>query len=175
MSWKKVSPKARGNKNLFDEWEVADIDRDEQEAGLARRAKRWKEMEFGRKNKQNLEKIAIDNADKMVTKESLFKNPSPLKMAWLRCDFILSNIMEKQAYDFMEWQRVNDPTAYKVLYRKFVSPNMMMNAQAYVDYFAQGGKAPKTISYPEIVKAYRNYYGLTRITVKHKDEEEYEL
>jgi len=175
MSWKKVSPKARGKKDVFDEWEIADIDRDEQRAGLERRAKRWKEIELGRKNKQNLEKIAIDNADKMVTKESLFKNPSPLKMAWLRCDFILSNIMEKEAYDFMEWQRVNDPECYKALYRKFVSPNMMINAQAYVDYFAKGGKAPKTISHSDIVKAYRNHYSLTKITIKHKNEEECEL
>lgn len=176
MSWKKADPKARGKKEVYDEWEHGDIDRDEQKAGLKRRAKRWKQIELERKKSQALEKKAVDNAEKMGRDQSILLDPTPLEMAWLRCDFILSHIMNELAYRFMEWQRLNDPKCYKHLYRKFMSKAMMMNAQLYVDYFAKGGRAPKLITYPIIIRAYKNYYGIkTKFVVKHKNEEEYEL
>ena len=42
----KIRPKNRGKKNVFDEWEHSDIDRNEQREGLKRRELRWKELIF---------------------------------------------------------------------------------------------------------------------------------
>ena len=101
---------------------------------------------------------------------------TPLEEAWLRCDFLLSHIMAKKAYEFMEWQRLNDPACYKHLYKNFMSKNMMHNAQAYVDYFAKGGKPWKLITFGGIIQAYKKYKGIkSKIRIVHKGEDEKEL
>ena len=168
-----------GKKNpkidIMDEYEWADIDRDEQEAGLKRRERRWKEIELVQKQERQLQKKAINNAEKM---ERGVKGVqlTPLQEAWLRCDYLLFNIMELKAYEFMEWQRLNDPGVYRHLYRKFMSKYMMANAQIYADYFAKGGKAPKLISLGDVVQKYKKYKGIkTKIKIVHKGEEEHEL
>ena len=168
-----------GKKNpkidVMDEYEWADIDRDEQEAGLKRRERRWKEVELAQKQARELEKKAIDNAEK-IKRKPMALVVSPLEEAWLRCDYLLFNIMETKAYEFMEWQRLNDPDVYKYLYRKFMSKYMMANAEMYVDYFAKGGKAPKLITLGDIVKRYRKYKGIkTKFKIVHKGEEDREL
>ena len=184
MPSKKGSPKVRGKMNkgrnkddVLDEWEHSDIDRDEQAAGLKRRDKRWKEIALAQKNAAKLEQEALDKADKIGKgKRSIFRDITPLEEAWVRCDFLLSNIMVRQAYEFMEWQRLNDVDAYKRLYKIFMSKAMMQNAQLYVDYFAMGGKPPRYISYPEIVKAYKKIKGIRgKIKIVHKGEDEREL
>lgn len=175
MAGKRARAKVRGNKNIYDEWEHGDIDRDDQKAGLKRRDRRWKQIELERKRQKALEKQAIDNIEKM-DRGSKGRPLTELETAWLRCDFLLSNIMERKAYKFMEWQRVNDPDAYRRLYRKIMSRNMMEFAQEYVDYFAKGYKAPVTVSFPEIVRLYKKIKGIkTRIKLIHKGEDEYEL
>ena len=165
-----------GKKNpkidVMDEYEWADIDRDEQEAGLKRREQRWKEIELAQKQDKLLEKKAIDNAEKMKRRAVM----TPLQEAWLRCDYILFNIMEPKAYEFMEWQRLNDPTTYKYLYKIFMSKYMMMNAHYYADYFAKGGKAPKLVTIGDVVQKYKKYKGIkTKIKILHKGEDEREL
>ena len=183
MPSKKGRPKVRGkmhkgrNKDdVYDEWEHGDIDRDEQTAGLKRRAKRWKEIELAQKNDTKLEQDALAKADKIGGKRSLLRDPTPLEEAWLRCDFLLANMMIKQAYEFMEWQRLNDVDTYKRLYRVFMSKAMMQNAQLYVDYFAQGFTPPRLITYPEVIKAYKKIKGIrSKIKIVHKGEDEKEL
>lgn len=184
MPRKKARPKIRKHQNkskggkfeVYDEWEHSDIDRDEQKAGLARRDKRWKEIALAQKNAAKLEQKALSEADKMDSNRSLLRDITPLEEAWLRCDYLLSCIMEQKAYEFMEWQRLNDVDAYKKLYRVFMSKAMMSFAQQYVDYFAQGGKPPRYVTYPEIIKAYKKIKGIrTKFKVVHKGEEEREL
>ena len=129
-----------------------------------------------RKRNTELEGEALAKANKIGGKRSLLRDPTPLEEAWLRCDFLLANMMMKEAYEFMEWQRLNDVDAYKRLYRVFMSKAMMSNAQMYVDYFAQGGSPPRLITYPEVVKAYKKIKGIrTKFKVVHKGEEEKEL
>ena len=172
--WKKVRPKVRGKKEVYDEWEHHDIDRDEQKAGLIRREKRWKMMEMARQYQQQLEKEAIDKAGHLDQKRNELL--TPLQEAWLRCDFLLSNIMEPEAYNFMEYQRIHDPETYKKLYRKFMSKNMMENASLYVDFFAKGGVAPKKAKIGDVVREYKKIKGIrTKFRVVHKGEEEKEL
>jgi len=172
--WKKARPKVRHKKDVLDEWEVADIDRDEQKAGLIRREKRWKMMELAQKYQQELEKKAIDEAEHMNRPRNQLL--TPLQEAWLRCDYLLFNIMEKNAYAFMEYQRKNDPEIYKKLYRKFMSKNMMEHAQYYVDYFARGNKAPKLVMIGDVVKEYKKLKGIkSNIKIIHKGEDEREL
>ncbi len=161
---------------VYDEWEHHDIDRDEQMAGLARRERRYKEIELDQKKAAKLEQEALAKADKIGEGKSILRDPTPLEEAWLRCDFLLANIMVKEAYEFMEWQRLNDVDAYKKLYRIFMSKAMMRHAQTYVDYFAKGGKSPIMITYPNIIKAYKKIKGIkTKIRIVHKGEEDHEL
>ena len=187
MGRKHARPKARKYLNrtkskidetkieVLDEWEIVDIDRDEQMAGLARREKRWKEIALAKREAEKLEKKAIDNVEKM--KRGTKGRPmTALEEAWLRCDFLLSHIMEEKAYMFMEWQLENDPECYKFLYKKFISPNMMHNAQAYVDYFAKGGEPYKMITHGDIIKMYKKYKNIkSKITFKRKGEVKREL
>jgi hypothetical protein len=168
----KISPKI----DVMDEWEVADIDRDEQVAGLKRRDRRYREIALEQKRQMQLEQKSLSVGDKMDRDHSLLKEPTELEMAWIRCDYLLYNIMMPQAYEFMEYQRLNDTDTYKKLYRKFMSRYMMENAQIYVDFFAQGGKTNKHISFPDVVKEYKKIKGIqSKIAIVHKGEKEYEL
>ena len=165
-----------GKVEVYDEWEHSDIDRDEQKRGLARRERRWKEIELKQREDKKLEQEALSKANKIDSKRSLLRDPTPLEEAWLRCDFLLACIMEQKAYEFMEWQRLNDVNAYKRLYRVFMSKAMMEHAQLYVDYFAKGGKSPIRITYPDIIKAYKKIKGIrTKIKIVHKGEEDREF
>ncbi len=175
MAGKKARAKVRGNKNVYDEWEHADIDRDEQSAGLKRRDKRWKEILIEQQKQRNLEKKALEDVG-YQNRGYKGRPPTELETAWLRCDFILANIMDRKSYQFMEWQRVHDTDAYKRLYRHFVSKNMLQNMQQYVDYFAQGYKAPRLIPFPEVIKYYKKIKGIkSKMKVFHKGEDEYDL
>jgi len=182
MTNKRARPKVRkhlGKLNpkvdVVDEWEEGNIDRDEQKAGLERRERRWKEIQLAQKEEAKLNKKAMDNADKME-RGNILRDPTPLELAWLRCDFILSHLMEQKAYEFMEYQRINDAEVYKQLYRKFMSRHMMLFAQAYMDFFAKGGKAPRIITFGEVVQAYKKIKGIkTKFKVIHKGEDEKEL
>ena len=175
MPNKKARPKVRGKKNVYDEWEHGDRDRDEVEAGMKRRERRWKEIELEQKQAQKLEKKAIKNVEKME-RGTKGRPPTPLEEAWLRCDYLLSNLMEPKAYIFMEQARLKEPKLYKYLYKMFMSQNMMHYAQYYVDYFARGGKPYRVITHGDIIKAYRKYKGIkSSIKIKHKGEKEKEL
>jgi len=166
---------AKKRVEVYDEWEHSDIDRDEQEAGMKRRAKRWKEIELDQKRATELEKRAIDEVEK-IKRKTLSAMTKPIEQAWLRCDYILSNIMEQKAYEFMEWQRLNDPKCYKWLYRQFMSKAMMVHAQTYVDYFANGNEPPYKVKYGTVIKAYKKYKGIkSKIKIVHKGEEEWKL
>lgn len=113
-----------------------------------------------------MEKKAIDNADKMDTPPKT-RQPTPLEEAWLRCDYVLWNMLDRRAYATMEWLRKNEVEAYKTLYRKLVSPAMMENIQLYVDWFASGGKCVQ-ISNKVVMKHYLDYKGYKRtISVQH--------
>ena len=168
MGKRKHNPKKGG----IDEWEVADIDRNEQKLGMERRARRWKEIETQRKAEKKAEKKAIENAEKMGQS----RQPNWLEEAWLRCDYVLNNIMEQKAYAFMEHQRTTDPAMYKTLYKVFMSPNMMEHIQQWVSFFASGQKAIGRIPLSEVYKHYKKLKGIKgTIKVVHKGEEEREL
>ncbi len=172
---KRERAKVRGNKNVFDEYDWADIDRNEQKAGLARREKRWKEIELQFKREKILEKKAITNAEKM-RQPPRGRQPSPLEEAWLRCDFVLYHIMTRSAYNILEFIRTNDPAGYKHLYKIFMSRNMMENITQYVDFFAQGGKVDMKIKKSDMIRHYVKYRGhIPVFKVKHKGEEEHDL
>jgi len=159
---------------VYDEWEHADIDRDEQKAGLKRRAKRWRDMELEEIRIKKMEELAIKKVEKV--KELATRDPNELEKAWLRCDYVLSHIMDKNAYDFMETARINDPELYKKLYRIFMSRHMMENIGLYIDYFDKGGISPIIVTYGDVIKTYRKIKGIKSIiTIKHKNEEELEL
>lgn len=175
MPNKRARPKVRGNKNVYDEWEHSDIDRDEQEAGLKRRERRWKEIELQQKEARKLEKKAIDEVEKMQ-RGTKGRALTPIEEAWLRCDYILSHLMDKKAYVFMEHARLKDPECYKYLYRLFMSPHMMHYAQRYVDFFAKGGVSPTQITFGNVIKQYRKYKGIrSKIKIKRKGEKEHEI
>jgi len=168
-------PKVRGKKNVLDERDWADIDRDEQKRGLERREKRWKEIEYEIKRQKHLERIAVKNAEKMK-QPSRGRQPTELEQAWLRCDFVLYNIMSQAAYAMMEWLRLNDPAGYRAMYRIFMSKNMMDNITSFVDYFAQGNSIIKKLPKAEIIKHYIKYRGYKPfIRIRHKGEEERDL
>lgn len=182
MPNKKARPKVRGKKDVIDEWEICDIDRDEQQAGLARRERRWKEIQQEIESRRKLEKKALDNAERIdpVTNrdvEKVIKHQlTPIQEAWLRLDYILFNIMETKAYQFMEYQRLNDPECYKILFKKFISPNMMANVDYYIMYFASGKIAPKKATLADVIREYNRYYNIKpKFTIKHKGEEEKKL
>lgn len=160
---------------VYDEWEHMDIDRNEQREGIKRREKRWKEIEREIRLKKHLEKRAIENAEKMHEPPKT-RQPNPIEAAWLRCDYVLYNIMTDAAYGMMEWLRIEDPTGYKHLYKIFMSRNMMENISLFVDFFAQGNTIPKRLPKSEVIKHYVKYRGYKpTIIVKHKGEEEYDL
>lgn len=168
-------PKVRGKKDVIDERDWADIDRDEQKRGLKRREKRWKEINFEIKRQKNLEKIAIAKAEKMK-QPPRGRQPTELEEAWLRCDYVLYNIMSMAAYQMMEWLRLNDPAGYKAMYKIFISRNMMDNITSYVDYFAQGNSITKKLPKSEVIKHYVKYRGYKpSIKIKHKGEKERDL
>lgn len=170
----KVRPKVRGKKDVVDEWEFADIDRAEQKIGLKRRARRWKMIEKARKDAIKAEKLAIKNAEKM--NPDLRREPNELEKAWLRCDYVLSNVMQVPAYDMMEYLRINEPKTYKYLYKIFMSKYMMQNINQFVEYFAKGGKAKTMIKLSDIVKEYRKMKGIkSKIVIKRKNQEDIEL
>lgn len=170
MPKKKHDPK----KGIIDEWEISDIDRDEQEKGLKRRKKRWKEIEHQQRLEKKATKLAIKNAEKM--KPSGRRQPSMIEAAWLKCDYVLNNVMEKRAYDLMEFLRMKDPECYKALYKIFMSKNMMIRINFFVDFFAKGGEVPERVKLADVVKHYRKYKGIkSKIKVIRKGEDEYEL
>jgi len=174
MSNKKVRPKVRHKKDVLDEWEIADIDRDEQRLGLERRARRWREIEMELIRQKQLEKTAVKNAEKMNIPRN--RPPNELEEAWIRCDYVLYNMMEEDAYMVMEWLRLHDPDAYKFLYRKFVSKYMMENIMYYMDYFAAGNEAKYKIPKSHVMKFYKQYYNIkNKITIKRKGKEDREL
>lgn len=171
-SWKKVRPKVRGKRDVVDEWEFADIDRNEQKAGLKRREKRWREIEKEVARGRIAEKKAIDNVEKMGNA----RDPNLIEQAWLRCDYVLSNVMEPTAYKFMEIARIKDPECYKRLYKIFMSRQMMYNIQYYVEYFLRGFKIKEPIKFSSVMKEYKKIKGIkNKIRVIHKGEEEHEL
>lgn len=175
MLSKRVRAKVRGKKDVFDEYEIADIDRNEQREGIKRRERRWKEIEHEIKRKKLLEKKAISIAEKMKEPPKT-RQPNPLEEAWLRCDYVLYNIITQAGYNLMEWIRVNDPEGYKYLYRVFMSKNMMDNITDFVDFFSQGNSIGKRIPKHEVMRHYVKYKGYKgKVRVKHKGEEEYEL
>ena len=66
--------------------------------------------------------------------------------------------------------RVADPLPKS----EYTRPDLI--GQAYVDYFAKGGKAYRLVSFGEIVRAYRKYKGIrTKFKIVHKGEEEKKL
>jgi len=171
-SWKKVRPKVRGKKDVVDEWELADIDRNEQKMGLKRREKRWREIQKEISLNRIAEKKSIENVEKMGNA----REPTLLEQAWLRCDYVLSHVMEPRAYKFMEITRIKDPDCYKLLYRIFMSKQMMYNIQYYVEYFLRGYKVQEKITLASMMKEYKKIKGIkTKIRVIHKGEEEKEL
>lgn len=161
----KQRPKVRGKRDVMDEWEVADIDRDEQKAGLERRKKRWQEIQLQIAKQKELEKKAIAKAEKMQNPKN--RPPTPLEEAWLRCDYVLWNLLDEKAYGTMEWFRVNEPDAYKHIYKKLLSPFMMEHIQLYVNFFAMGGT---TLRIPQALvrKFYMKYKGYRpTVSVQH--------
>jgi len=183
VRYKKVRPKHRkelskpeSETNIVDEWEFIDIDRDEQKRGLKRRDRRWKNMKLEEIRAKKAEKIAIKMAEKMKPVDP-FRQPNEIELAWLRCDYVLWNIMETKAYAFMEHLRTTKPKAYKHLYKIFMSRNMMEHIQYFVDYFASGGITEERIKLSSVIKHYRKFQGekVTNITIKRKNEEEREL
>lgn len=159
-------------KEVLDEWEIADIDRDEQRRGLKRRERRWKEIELEEKRIRAMEKLAKKKA------EAIARMPNPIELAWLKCDYILSNIMTKDAYDFLYNLISTDSEAYRHLYRIFMSPYMMERADYFVKYFHRGGKTPEEdlVQLSKVVKWYKKFRGIkNKITIKRKGREEYEL
>lgn len=174
MPSKRVRPKVRGKKDVIDEWEFIDIDRDQQKAGLKRRAKRWKEIDRQIANNKKAEKIAIKNAEKM--NPDLRRQPNAIESAWLRCDYVIYNIMQQPAYNQMEEFRTNDPKAYKALYKVFMSKYMMEHIQYFVDYFASGQVVKKKITLADIIKNYRKIRGIkAKIIIKRKGKKDIEL
>ena len=172
---KRVRAKVRGKKDVIDEYDIADIDRSEQKEGLKRRDRRWKEIELEIKRQKILEKKAISKAEKMKEPPKT-RQPNPLEEAWLRCDFVLYNIMSQAGYNLMEWIRLNDPEGYKYLYKIFMSKNMMDNITDFVEFFSQGNTIGKRIPKHIVMRNYVKYKGYKgTIRVKHKNEEEYEL
>jgi len=159
-------------KEVLDEWEITDIDRNEQKAGLKRRERRWKEIELEKKKIRAIEEKAKKKA------EQITRMPNPVELAWLKCDYVLNNIMEKDAYEFMYKLTTTDPMAYKHLYRIFMSPYMMERIEYYVRYFRRGGKVPdgETIPLSKVVKYYKNFKGIKdKIIIKHKGRDDRKL
>ena len=168
--------KAGGKTEIIDEWEIVDIDRDEHNLLLEHRDRRWKEVKLAQKQARLLEKKAIDEVEKMERDKKGGRVMTALEEAWLRCDFLLSHIMEQKAYEFMEWQRLNDPECYKYLYKQIMSPHMMHYAQMYVDFFARGGIPARQVEHADIVRMYRKYKNIkTKFKIIHKGEKERDL
>ena len=117
--YKKARPKVRGKKNVVDEWETMDIDRDEQERGLKRRAKRWKEIETENLIKKAAEEVALKHADKM---KHVRQPRNAIEEAWLKYDYVLANIMEIHAHRFLDNIRKRDVKLYN-LDEKYFLPN----------------------------------------------------
>ncbi len=167
-------PKVRGKKNVIDERDWADIDRDEQKAGLKRREQRWKEIELERKQLERLEKKAIKNADKMIDRD-VNRPLHPLEEAWIRCDFVLWHLMTPEVYSTMEWLRFNDLPTYQAMYKRFMPKQMMRDINECVTWFANGGEV-RRITMTVFRKEYLKYKGYKpSIKIKHKGEDDYEL
>jgi hypothetical protein len=145
MGNKRVTQKVRGKKDVLDEWEITDIDRNEQKAGLDRRARRWKEIELEQKEYEKLQKALEKRAKAMESKK--IRPPTKAEMGWLKCDYILHFIMEPKAYDFMYKFTKEDPECYKYLYKIFISPYMIASADMWIKYFSTGNKPDRIISY----------------------------
>ena len=159
-------------KEVLDEWEIADIDRDEQKRGLKRRERRWKEIELEQKKIREMEKLAKKKA------EAIARMPNSVELAWLKCDYILSNVMTKDAYEFMYNLISTDSEAYKHLYKVFMSPYMMERSDYYVQYFRKGGKVidEEIIPLSMVVKYYKKFRGIeNKIIIKRKGRKDYEL
>lgn len=174
MGNKRVRPKVRGKRDVLDEWEIEDIDRAEQKAGLKRREQRWKENELDELRFMKLQK-ALEKKKKAL-KGKKPRQPTEAEVGWLKCDYILHFIMEPKAYDFMYKFTTEDPECYKYLYRIFMSHYMIASADLWIRYFAAGNKPEKTITYGDVIKHYREYKGeKSTIKIKRKGEEEREL
>lgn len=177
-SYKKVRPKYRdqvnkteSTKDMVDEWEIADIDRDEQKRGLKRREIRIKKARL--LNEQLKKELEQATKPKDPNRPSNVRPPNAVEMAWLKCDFILSKIMEEKAYEFFDKLRTQDPECYKYLYRIFMSPYMMERADYYINYIDSGMPIEQKIPLKEVIKHYRKYKGISsNIRVIHKGEEE---
>ena len=173
---RRTRPKNRGKKNVFDEWEHLDIDRNEQKEIHKGREQKTKMDELDVLRAKKLNKFVVKMAEKFDTKEIMRRPPNALEEAWLRCDYILFNIMTRKAYSFMDGLRTKDPDCYKYLYRIFMSPNMMEHANTWVNYFANNGKVDNIIPFSEVFKWYAKYYKIDpRIMVHHKGEETVDL
>lgn len=172
MSWKKVRPKVRGKKDVLDEMEIADIDRDEQKAGIKRREKRWKKIEL----KQRLLDEQVRVAKEREIMKRKYRVPNRAEESWLKCDYYLNHVMEEDAYDFMYELTVSDPETYKKMFKVFVSPYTLHKIDDFVQAFATGSSVSKRITIGEVVKRYRKIKKIrSKITIKHKNGDEYEL
>lgn len=173
---RRTRPKKRGKKDVFDEWEHLDIDRNEQKVMHKNRERKTKMDELDAIRAKKAERIAVSMAEKFNTHEIMRRPPNVLEEAWLRCDYLLYNMMTRKAYSFMDGLRLKDAKCYKYLYRIFMSPYMMEHANYWVKYFANGGKVQKRIDYAIVFKHYARYYGITpTIKIMHKGEEEKDI
>jgi len=172
-SWKKTRPKVRSKKEVVDEWETMDIDRDEQERGLKRRARRWREIETENLIKKAAEETALKNADKM---KNVRVPRNIIEEAWLKYDYVLANIMDRKAHEFLDKIRMGDVKLYNKLLNIFISPYMKEQIDVMVQYFANGLAVDEKITLPDIVKEYRKLKGIrTKFTVKRKGDKDYDL
>ena len=173
-SWKKQRPKVRGKKEVIDEWETMDVDRDEQERGLKRRARRWRDIEKAQAEARKVEREALKTADKI--RKDIRRPRNVIEEAWLKYDYVLANIMERRAHEFLDKIRVGDVELYNKILNIFISPYTKEHVDIMVQYFANGLSVAKKIALVDIVKEYRKLKGIrTKITVKHKGEDGYDL
>lgn len=173
-SWKKQRPKVRGKKDVIDEYETMDVDRDEQKVILKSREKRWKEIKLQQQRERQAEKKALDNAEKM---DPNLRSPlTELELAWLRYDYVLANVMERNAHIFFDSIRKKDIKSWHVLLDIFMSKNMRKNIETWLSYFDHGGMVKSKIKLIEVIKEYRKLKGIkTKIKVMRKGEKEYVL
>jgi hypothetical protein len=176
-SWKKTRPKVRGKRDVVDEYDLADIDRNEQKAGIKRRERRWKEIEL----KQKLKKAEIDNMLKKADKinPNIRQGLTPQQELWLQVDYCLAYLMEEKAHRFLDDIRIQgDIKTYNKLLNIFFSDVMRANLQNWLNYFdATGCRVPDPITLASVVREYRKIKGIkkTNIKIVRKGEKDKEL
>ena len=164
--------RGKRKKNVLNEWEFIDIDKDEHENLLKFRDRRWKEIKLEEKQARELQ----ERLAKKAKAEEKIREPTPADLMWLRADYVLSNTMEKKAYEFMYKLYLGDKNCYVYLFKIFVSKFRMDHIQWWVNFFASGNTVNKLIGYKDVIKHYREYKNIkTKITVKRKGEEDCEL